>query len=358
MLKKCLYGLTFLIIVFLVGAALLYQKVQTFANANKVISEDTVIHLQAGQSAHTVFQALESIEKTSLNRLYFKLWLRLYPENAQVKAGYYRFEANSDETNADANGDKQISLSEVFDTIRNGDESQFSITLVEGLTLKEWLSLIENTDTLTQDIPKQDALYSRLVEQSGGTSESFCVNELRIIEGCLLANTYFYRYQDSAMSIIERAYQEMGKTLQETWSQRFKDIPIARPYEALILASIIEKETAVASERGTIAGVFSNRLELNMRLQTDPTVIYGIGDEFDGNITRKHLREYTPYNTYRIKGLPPTPIAMAGREALIAAVNPDITDYIYFVSKGNGTHQFSVSLAEHNAAVAKYQLNR
>jgi UPF0755 protein len=150
----------------------------------------------------------------------------------------------------------------------------------------------------------------------------------------------------------------MDTALDVLWAERFLDIPINTPYEALILASIIEKETALPSERGVIAGVFSNRLELNMRLQTDPTVIYGIGPDFDGNITRAHLREMTPYNTYRIKGLPPTPIAMAGEASLTAAIRPEITDYIYFVAKGDGSHQFSVTLKEHNQAVATYQLNR
>lgn len=142
------------------------------------------------------------------------------------------------------------------------------------------------------------------------------------------------------------------------WEQRAVDLPLQTPYEAIILASIIEKETAVPSERDMIAGVFINRLNRNMRLQTDPTVIYGIGPTFDGNITRKHLRTATPYNTYVIKGLPPTPIAMAGKAAIHAALHPLSTDALYFVAKGDGSHQFSTTLEEHNAAVRKYQLKR
>ena len=157
---------------------------------------------------------------------------------------------------------------------------------------------------------------------------------------------------------MARAHEALIAFVDEQWQQRALDLPINTPYEALILASIIEKETAVPEERSRIAGVFVNRLNSNMRLQTDPTVIYGIGDNFDGNITRKHLRTPTPYNTYVIKGLPPTPIAMAGKAAIKAALQPLETDEVYFVAKGDGSHQFSTTLEAHNAAVRKYQLKR
>jgi UPF0755 protein len=150
----------------------------------------------------------------------------------------------------------------------------------------------------------------------------------------------------------------MQIVINEEWQGRYIDTTYNTPYEMLIMASIIEKETAVESERGLISGVFDNRLKRNMRLQTDPTVIYGVGPSFDGNLTRKHLRQKTPYNTYVIKGLPITPIAMAGPASIKAAGKPDVTEAIYFVAKGDGTHQFSKTLAEHNAAVRQYQLNK
>ncbi|MCW8827096.1 MAG: endolytic transglycosylase MltG, partial [Gammaproteobacteria bacterium] len=161
----------------------------------------------------------------------------------------------------------------------------------------------------------------------------------------------------SDREFLRRAYQTMELFLKQAWDERDQSIPLNNSYEALILASIVEKETGKASERSEIAGVFTRRLNKRMRLQTDPTVIYGMGDSYEGNIRRKHLTEDTPYNTYTRHGLPPTPIAMPGREAILAALHPADGDAIYFVSRGDGSHHFSATLDEHNSAVIKYQLN-
>jgi UPF0755 protein len=177
-------------------------------------------------------------------------------------------------------------------------------------------------------------------------------------EGRFFPDTYVYDYGSSDLDILRRANARMEEILADVWPQRQDNLPIKSAEEALILASIIEKETSVAEERPMIAGVFVNRLRRGMKLQTDPTVIYGIGDAFDGNLTRKHLRTDTPYNTYTRKGLPPTPIAAVGRAALMAAVNPATTKALYFVAKGDGSHQFSETLEQHNAAVKQFQLNK
>ena len=178
------------------------------------------------------------------------------------------------------------------------------------------------------------------------------------LEGWFYPDTYIFPRGTTDIEILKQAYSRMNEVLDEEWSDKDKDLPFDTRYEALILASLIEKETGVAHERSEIAGVFVRRLQKGMRLQTDPTVIYGLGSEFDGNLTRAHLLEETPYNTYRINGLPPTPIAAPGRDAIRAAVNPAEGNALYFVGRGDGAHQFSATLEEHNAAVRKYQIEQ
>ena len=177
-------------------------------------------------------------------------------------------------------------------------------------------------------------------------------------EGQFFADTYAFPKGTSDLDYLKRAKKNLDTVLAEEWAMRADALPLNDPYEALILASIVEKETAVAAERPLIAGVFLSRIRKNMRLQTDPTVIYGMGDSYDGNIRRKDLNTDTPYNTYTRAGLPPTPIAMVGREAIRAVMQPEATSALYFVARGDGSHQFSDTLAEHNAAVRKYQLKR
>ena len=245
------------------------------------------------------------------------------------------------------------SLVDVFTLFTEGDEHFFAVSLVEGLTLAQWLeSLKQNTD-LVFDLNEEK--LNQLTQDNG---VDWCCGSVRQSEGVYLADTYFFTKGTAASEILKRAHRALIDFVSREWEQRDAELPLATPYEALILASIIEKETAIPEERDMISGVFVNRLNKNMRLQTDPTVIYGIGPTFDGNITRKHLRTATPYNTYVIKGLPPTPIAMAGKSAIHAALHPLPTDALYFVAKGDGSHQFSTSLADHNAAVRKYQLKQ
>jgi len=177
-------------------------------------------------------------------------------------------------------------------------------------------------------------------------------------EGQFFPDTYAYHRAQSDRDILLRAHRRMQKELADAWSERAEDLPYKNPYEALIMASIIEKESGRDSDRLSVSQVFVRRLKIGMKLQTDPSVIYGVGDAFDGNLTRRHLRTDSPYNTYTRFGLPPTPISLAGREALRAALNPAPGDYLYFVARGDGSSQFSRTLAEHNAAVRRYQLKR
>ena len=177
-------------------------------------------------------------------------------------------------------------------------------------------------------------------------------------EGLFFSDTYAFPRNTTDLEYLQRANELLQSVLKEEWEQRDEGLPFESAYEALILASIVEKETAVPEERPLIAGVFVSRLRKNMRLQTDPTVIYGMGEAYDGNIRRKDLTTDTPYNTYTRGGLPPTPISMVGRDAINAVMRPESTTALYFVSRGDGTHQFSETIDQHNAAVRKYQLKR
>lgn len=229
-----------------------------------------------------------------------------------------------------------------------GTVIQHQLTLVEGRQFSEILSLIHAQKNIEQMLTLANALEKLRADGIG----------IDHVEGWFYPDTYQFIAGDSDLSVLRRAHQKMTFTLAEEWLERDEGLPYKNAYEALIMASIVEKETGVSHERAQIAGVFVRRLRKGMRLQTDPTVIYGMGDSYQGNIRRKDLRTATPYNTYTINGLPPTPIAMPGREAIHAALHPAAGDTLYFVAKGNGTHYFSKTIDEHNNAVKKFQKKR
>ncbi|WP_191603453.1 endolytic transglycosylase MltG [Marinomonas algicola] len=239
----------------------------------------------------------------------------------------------------------QMNILDLLAKLDSGDAIHYKVTLLEGNTTQEFL------DTLAQK-GNVDMTLS-------GLSNIELSRKLNLpypnAEGLFFADTYQYYKGDTDEAILRRAHRKLMAELERLWASKDKFTPLASAYEALILASIIEKETGDASERPIISKVFVNRLKRNIRLQTDPTVIYGLGSDFDGNLTRAHLRKKTPYNTYTIFGLPPTPIANVGKESIEAAAKPGETDALYFVAKGDGTHVFSRTLREHNNAVAKYQ---
>ncbi len=237
---------------------------------------------------------------------------------------------------------------DLLERLTSGNVIQYPITLVEGWTFRQAVAAIAADPRFGGDLAgKTDEALMQALGRPGEHPE-----------GRLFPDTYSFPRGTLGMEALRRAFERMEQVLAQEWEGRAEGLPIKTPYQALILASIIEKETAVAAERPAIGGVFVRRLQKGMRLQTDPTVIYGLGERFDGNLRRQDLREATPYNTYLIDGLPPTPIALPGREAIRAALRPEIGDSLYFVARGDGTHVFSATLEEHNAAVRQYQLGR
>ncbi len=252
-----------------------------------------------------------------------------------IRAGTYRL-------------DKPLTPLEIIDKLARGDVVIAEMLFVEGTTMRQWLAQLESHPQVRHTLAGKGEAELRALF---GVTESS-------LEGWFFPDTY--RFAPGAADVEERkrAHAAMKKRLADTWSARDPDIALKTPYEALVLASIVEKETGLASERPMIAAVFLNRLKRGMRLQTDPTVIYGMGERFDGNIRKKDLGIDTPWNTYMRDGLPPTPIAMPGAASLKAAVNPADAAFLYFVARGDGSHEFSRSLEEHNRAVAKYQLGR
>jgi UPF0755 protein len=232
--------------------------------------------------------------------------------------------------------------------LASGKTVDYPLTLLEGWTFSQVRQALAAHSVLGHSIDDlSDAQVMAAIGQAGQHPE-----------GRFFPDTYRFPRGTTDIEFLRRAYTRMQEVLTAAWEARSDRLPIKTPDEALILASIVEKETGLASERGDIAGVFSRRLEKGMRLQTDPTVIYGLGESFDGNLRRRDLLRDTPYNTYTRTGLPPTPICMPGEDAIRAAVNPAEGDALYFVSRGDGSHQFSATLTAHNAAVRRYQLKR
>jgi UPF0755 protein len=252
-----------------------------------------------------------------------------------LKAGEYAIEAG-------------MTPPQVLALLASGKSIQFPVTFVPGMTFRDALAAID------------DAAVFELT--LAGLSDAELAAQLGIDdghpEGWLYPDTYLFERGTTDAVILARAHERMRGVLDEEWAGRSADLPVETPYEALILASIVEKETGRSGERARIAGVFTRRLEQGMKLQTDPTIIYGLGDEFDGDITREHLRRETPYNTYVIPALPPTPIALPGREAIHAVLHPADGDELFFVARGDGSHYFSATLEEHNCAVRHYQLDK
>ncbi|MGR5132220.1 endolytic transglycosylase MltG [Vibrio alfacsensis] len=330
MIKKLFAVVVLIAVIGAAGVFYVVSQTKQYVNSPILIEQPQLFTVENGTSFHRVMRDLvkDNIIKPSD---YMRLMPRLFPELLQVRAGTYQLEPN-------------VSLYETLEQLNTGKEHQFAITFVEGSRFSEWVEQLSSAPYVNHDLT--------------GLSEKEMAEKLGIdrekLEGLFLAETYHYTAGTTESQILERAHNKLNMILEMQWDDRQDKLPLKDKYEALILASIIEKETAIDSERERVASVFVNRLNKRMRLQTDPTVIYGMGDAYDGNIRKKDLRTPTPYNTYTINGLPPTPIAMAGEASIEAALNPEDSNYLYFVASGKGGHVFSKSLAEHNRAVRAY----
>lgn len=269
------------------------------------------------------------------NALPFIILARVLGKEPYLQAGDYTL-------------NKNVSPYQLMLSLNHGKSTQGSIVFIEGKTFKQMRTKLAKNDAVKNTIKDlSDAEIMRLV----GSGEKHA-------EGLFFPDTFYFDRNTADTVLLKRAYDSMQAKLKVAWENRAPNLPYKNSYEALIMASIIEKETGKASERPMISGVFLNRLRIGMRLQTDPTVIYGMGDNYNGNIRRKDLTADTPHNTYTRDGLPPTPIAMPCLASIEAALHPEKTKALYFVGKGDGSHAFSNSLQEHNRAVAKYQLKQ
>jgi len=301
---------------------------------NKPLNVDqaVVVDFPKGQAATIFFRNLNHQQIIDDSR-WITLYAKLTGKGRLAQAGEYELTPD-------------MSVLDVLFLINSGKSVTYNVTLVEGHTVKESLLRLQQHEKLNYDLP---ADWQDLMPFLGLEGHP---------EGRFFPDTYSFTSGTRASEILARAQMRLERVLAEEWQQRAQNLPYKDKYQALVMASIVEKETAVPSEREQIAGVFVRRLQKNMRLETDPTVIYGMGDAYQGNIRRKDLRTKTPYNTYRIKGLPPTPIALVGREAIHAAVHPADGETLYFVAMGDGRHYFSKTLDEHNRAVREYQIRK
>ena len=292
------------------------------------------VSIPAGSSARRVAQLVAQSGFDTQPALLF-LWFRASGEGVRIKAGAYEF----------APGTTPVAL---LDKMVRGEQAVRRVTLVEGWTYWQVLQALERAEHLKYDLP--DTSPEGLMRFLGLSATH--------PEGRFFPDTYVYPKYAQASSVLKQASAAMENRLALAWAQRAPSLPLRSPEEVLIMASIIEKETGKEADRTLVSGVFANRMRIGMRLQTDPTVIYGQGPDFTGRLRRVHLDTDNPYNTYTRAGLPPTPIAMPGMASLLAAVQPAQTDAFYFVARGDGSSQFSPTLAEHNAAVRKYILGR
>lgn len=331
MIKRIKKGLTLsLIIASLFGAWLAYYAITPL----KLQPKNQEIEIQPKSGLKSIANQL--VEQGVLRESWrFMIIAKLLNKEQYLQAGSYTL-------------NKNISPYQLLLSLNHGKTTQGSVTFIEGHNFIQMRQKLAQNDAVKQTITNlSDADILRLVGATHSTAE-----------GLFFPDTFYFNRNTTDVALLKTSYNAMQSKLEKAWQAREQNLPYKNSYEALIMASIIEKETGQAGERAMIAGVFVNRLRIGMRLQTDPTVIYGMGARFDGNIRKKDLSIDTPYNTYTRNGLPPSPIAMPGLAAIEAALHPAKTKALYFVGKGDGSHAFSNNLIEHNRAVVKYQLRK
>ncbi|NOT12135.1 MAG: endolytic transglycosylase MltG [Methylococcaceae bacterium] len=335
---------------------------------NPVVSDLVTVEIEKGDSLDRIGEKLVA-QDLAIKPFWFKVTAFLGKSYNKIKTGEYELKPG-------------LTLPDILDVFVAGKTKQYAITFPEGWSLNEILQEVAKNPNLEHQLLKSDFInlmmqlginqknsnHCQTVPEDGflflpspldcpeGLPVAAVLPEtLKSLEGLIFPDTYFFERHMSDISLLKRAYEKMLNIIRQEWARKSADLPFKTPYEALIMASIVEKETADKKERPLIAGVFIRRLQNDMLLQTDPTVIYGMGENFRGGIGYNDLKAETPYNTYVIKGLPPTPIAMPGLDAIIATLHPDKSNSLYFVSRGDGSHVFSATLKEHNLAVNKYQ---
>ncbi len=316
----------------LIVAILVFQLLQ-FQHGNIALPQQpTIFLIKSGSNIKSIAQDL-SMQKIIDDPWLFILLAKVKGVETRVRAGEYQIET-------------EMTPDDLLVKFTQGSSIQYSFTVIEGWSFRQMFAAIADDPVIEHTL---EGKSNQEIMTLLGYPEQHP-------EGMFFPDTYRFPKGTSDIDFLRRAYQVMQKHLAREWSQRASGLPLDSSYEALILASIIEKETGAGFERPLISGVFIQRMKKNMRLQTDPTIIYGLGEKFDGNIRFRDLKKDTPYNTYLHAGLTPTPIALPGLGAIRAALHPATTDALYFVSKGDGTHHFSATLGEHNAAVKRYQL--
>lgn len=318
-------------LVVLAGGVLIWFGLKPVAITNTPVA----FEVKPGERLRSVIQQMVAAG-LDVPAWQLELFARVTRKTGHIKAGMYEVAA-------------PIAPFDLFGKLTRGEFAMVNVTFVEGWTFREMRALLDAHPGIRHDT--SGLSDAEIMQRIGADADTHP-------EGWFFPDTYRFAKGSSDLEILRQSYKVMARHLDAIWSTRPADSPLATPYQALILASIVEKETGLSTDREMIAGVFTNRLRKRMLLQTDPTVIYGLGTRFDGNLRKRDLQADGPYNTYTRRGLPPTPIAMPGLASLKAAVNPAPTDVLYFVARGDGSSEFSRTMVEHNRAVAQYQLKQ